>query len=289
LRDTIVFYFQLCQLPNGMKRAAVTGEILIIDWTGKICMETKHRLICRDCILKMRRLPKESIDLVIADPPYNVGINYGVYSDNPSKRKEYIKWCKTWLRECIRVLKNSGSLYLFNYPENNAKLLPFLEERMVLRRWLTWHYPINIGHSPKNYTRAQRSILFLTKSDRYTFNKDSIAAPYRNPTDKRIRQRIKDGSKGRTPYDTFLCNIVKNVSKDKTPHPCQIHVELLKIFIKASSNKGDCVLDPFAGSFSTSVAAKELDRNSIGIDINPEYVKIGKERLAKINPPEKLS
>jgi len=251
-------------------------------------MKTVHRLIRGDCIVQMKRLPKESIDLIIADPPYNVGINYGIYCDKPSKQKEYIEWCKVWLQECIRVLKNSGSLYLFNYPENNAKLLPFLEKRMFLRRWLTWHYPINIGHSPKNYTRAQRSILFLTKSDRYTFNRDNIAVAYRNPTDKRIQERIKNGSKGRAPYDTFLFNIVKNVSKDKTTHPCQIHVELLKIFIKASSNKGDCILDPFAGSFSTSAAAKELDRNSMGIDINPEYVKIGKERLAKTKPMEKF-
>jgi len=251
-------------------------------------MRTEHRLICGDCMVTMRKLLKESIDLIIADPPYNVGINYGVYNDKPSKQKEYIKWCETWLKECIRVLKNSGSLYLFNYPENNAKLLTSLEEKMILKRWLAWHYPINIGHSPRNYTRAQRSILFLTKSDEYTFNKAHIAVPYRNPVDKRIQERIENGSKGRVPYDTFLCNIVKNVSKDKTSHPCQIHIELLKIFIKTSSNKGDWILDPFAGSFSTSVAAKELDRNSIGIDINPEYVKIGKERLEKIRQPECL-
>lgn len=247
-------------------------------------MKTKHKLICGDCIEEMKKLKKESINLIITDPPYNVGIDYGVYKDKPSKQKDSIEWCKTWLKECIRVLKNDGSLYLFNYPENNAKLLLFLEKIMVFRRWLTWHYPINIGHSPKNYTRAQRSILFLTKSDKYKFNKGDIAVPYRNPTDKRIQERIKNGSKGRAPYDTFLFNIVKNVSKDKTPHPCQIPINLLKIFIEASSNKGDWFFDPFAGSFSISATAKELDRNSIGIEINPEFVKIGKERLAKMKP-----
>ena len=84
-------------------------------------------------------------------------------------------------------------------------------------------------------------------------------------------------------YDVFQFNLVKNVSKEKTLHPCQIPISLLKIFIKASSNIGDTVLDPFAGSFSTCAAAKELGRNSIGIDINPYYVEIGRERLMKID------
>ena len=110
--------------------------------------------------------------------------------------------------------------------------------------------------------------------------------PYKNPNDKRILERLKNGSNGRTPYDVFQFNLVKNVSKDKTLHPCQIPVPLLKIFIKASSNEGDTVLDPFAGSFSTCVASKELNRNSIGIDINLKYVEIGKQRLAKIKPLE---
>ncbi len=75
----------------------------------------------------MHKLPNESIDLIITDPPYNVGIDYGVYKDKPSKYTDYLKWCKEWLTECIRLLKKNGSLYLFNYPENNAKLLPFLD------------------------------------------------------------------------------------------------------------------------------------------------------------------
>ena len=251
-------------------------------------MMTEHKLIVGDCIAELKKLPAESIDLVITDPPYNVGIDYGVYKDKPSKQKEYLDWCKAWLKECIRVLKKSGSLYVFNYPENNAKLLPFLERKMTLRRWLTWHYPINIGHSPKNYTRAQRSILFCTKGDNYTFNRKDIAVPYKNPTDKRIKELLKNGSKGRAPYDTFLFNIVKNVSKDKTEHPCQIPVHLIEVFIKASSNKGDWILDPFAGSFSTSIAAKKMDRNSIGIDINPKFVKIGQQRLDNTKPLERF-
>ncbi|VVB59199.1 Modification methylase MjaV [uncultured archaeon] len=252
-------------------------------------MITEHKLLAGDCLDVMKKMPSESIDLIITDPPFNIGMDYGgVYRDN-KKFGEYIEWCKSWLSECIRLLKKDGSLYLFNYPENNAYILPFLKEKMVFKRWMTWHYPTNIGHSKSNFTRTQHSILFCTKTEKHKFNKNDIAEPYKNPTDKRIQERLKNGSNGKTPYDVFQFNLVKNVSKDKTPHPCQIPVPLLKIFIKASSNAGDYVMDPFAGSFSTCAAAKELNRNSIGIDINPKYVEIGKGRLAKIRALEKFA
>jgi len=247
-------------------------------------MKTEHKLICGDCLEKMKKMPSESTDLIITDPPFNIGKDYGgVYKDR-KKHEEYIEWCKTWLLECIRILKKHGSLYLFNYPENNAYLLPFIQKNMIFRRWMTWHYPTNTGHSKTNYTRTQHSIIFATKTKKAKFNRDAVAQPYKNPTDKRIKERLRNGSKGTAPYDVFHFNLVKNVSKDKTPHPCQIPVSLLRIFVKASSDVGDTVLDPFAGSFSTNVAAKELGRNSIGIDINPKYVDIGEKRLAKIEP-----
>jgi len=244
-------------------------------------MKTKHKIICGDCIKELKKLKKESVDLIITDPPFNIGKNYGKYKDRLHKPK-YLEWCKKWLTECIRVLKDGGALYLFNYPENNAYLMPFLDERLTFKRWMTWHYPTNTGMSPTNFTRTQHSILFYIKGKKpKVFNKKEIAMPYKNPTDKRIKLLLKNGSKGRTPYDVFHFNIVKNVSKDKTSHPCQIPRELIKIFIKASSKKGYLVLDPFGGSFTTSVAAKELDRNSISMEINPDFCKIGKKRLAR--------
>lgn len=247
-------------------------------------LKTEHRLVAGDCLEVMASMPAESIELIITDPPFNIGKDYGgVYEDN-RQFHDYIEWCRKWLTECIRLLKKDGSLYLFNYPENNAYILPFLREKMVFKRWMTWHYPTNTGHSKSNYTRTQHSILFCTKTAKNKFNRDAVAEPYKNPTDRRIQERLNNGSKGRVPYDVFQFNLVKNVSRDKTSHPCQIPVPLLKIFIQASSDEGDWVLDPFAGSFSTCVAAKELNRNSIGIDINPEYVKIGERRLAKIKP-----
>lgn len=241
-----------------------------------------HKIIQGDCLKELLKLPENSVDLIITDPPFNIGKKYNSYADNKSK-EEYIQWCESWLKECIRVLKDGGALYLFNYPENNAYLMPFLDKHLTFRRWMTWHYPVNTGMSPTNFTRSQHSILFYIKGKNpRIFNKEEIAEPYRNPTDKRILERIRNGSKGKTPYDVFHFNIVKNVNKDKTPHPCQIPVQLLEIFVKASSNVGDIVLDPFGGSFSTAVAAKKLKRNSISIEIDKVYCKIGEERLNKI-------
>lgn len=239
-----------------------------------------HEIICGDCVVELKKIPDTSIDAVITDPPFNIGKKYRTYGDKLT-HTSYLQWCKEWLTECIRVMKEGSALYLINYPENNAYIFPFLNERLTFRRWLVWHYHTNTGLSPYNYTRSHHSILFFTKGkQKPIFNKDDIAEPYQNPTDKRIQKLIEGGSKGRTPYDVFYFDIVKNVSKDKTDHPCQIPVPLLEIFIKASTNRGDTVLDPFGGSFSTAAACQNLSRKSISIEIDSAYCEIGKNRLA---------
>lgn len=244
-------------------------------------METEHRIIHGDCLTELKNIDEKSVHQIVTDPPFNIGKKYNSYVDRKS-RQGYISWCEAWLAECVRVLVDGGALYLFNYPENNAYLMPFLDKHLFFKRWMTWHYPTNTGMSPTNFTRSQHSILFYSKGKKVrVFNKDDIAEPYRNPTDKRIQQRIKDGSKGKTPYDVFNFNLVKNVSKDKTEHPCQIPVPLIEIFVKASSNAGDWVLDPFGGSFSTAIACQNWDRNSISIEIDEKYCKIGEVRLGK--------
>lgn len=260
-----------------------------------------HILANEDSLHLLKILPCESIDLIITDPPYNVGLDYGPYSKDRKQKDEYFAECKLWLKECARLLKNTGSFYLISYPEINARLLPFIEDELKLkfRRWITWHYPTNIGHSKKNFTRSQRSILFFTKSNKYTFNRENIIQHYKNPEVKKIKERLKNGSLGRNSYDLLRLldiaelnegmidvldiNLLKNVSKDRfnKKHPCQLPLSLLRIFVRVSSNENDVLLDPFAGTFTLSAVAKELNRNSIGIEINPNYIKLGLERLKK--------
>jgi site-specific DNA-methyltransferase (adenine-specific) len=217
------------------------------------------------------------------------------------KKEDYLNWLKERLREMHRVLKETGSMYIMNYPEWNARVLPFLEDElgMKLRRWIVWHYPTNIGHSKKNWTRSHRSILFLTKGEEYTFNRNEIIQPYKNPDVGKIKKRLEEGHKGRGAYDTLKIqdileimemqgasrdvvefNLLKNIRKErKSWHACQLPPELIEIFIKVSSNPGDIVLDPFAGTFTTPMVAEKLGRKSIGIDISKKYVRHGKSRL----------
>jgi len=265
-------------------------------------MENSHKVLLGDCLEVMKSIPSESVNLIFTDPPYNKGVKY-VKKDFKDRKKtpDYILWLKERLIEMYRLLKNNGSMYIMNYPELNARILPFLEDElnMKLRRWITWHYPTNIGHSKKNWTRSHRSILYLTKSDDYTFNRNEILQKYKNLDVGKIKRRIENGSKGRAAYDVLKpndiieimqmkgklndvveINLLKNVRKErKSWHKCQLPPELIEIFINVSSNPGDIILDPFAGTFTTSLAAKNLHRNSISIEISKKYVKYGKSRL----------
>lgn len=275
----------------------------------------QHILIEGDCGEIIKCIPTGSIDLVITDPPYNKGLDYGSFNDT-KPWSEYYNWLKEKLRDIPRILSDKGSFYLISYPEINARLLPFLEEELKLnyRRWITWHYPTNIGHSKKNYTRSQRSIIFFTKTKKdYVFNREHLIQHYKNPTAPVIRKRLSEGSSGRTSYDllrfldmmelqkglidTIDIDLLKNNSKDrfrniegkfhameieelrKKDHPCQLPLGLLELFVKVSSDKNDTVFDPFAGTFTTSVAAGKLGRNSLGIELNQKFVDFGYKRI----------
>lgn len=263
-------------------------------------VDDEHLLFTSPCLDVLKEIPSKSVRLVITDPPYNINLKYNRYKDNLPK-EEYYAQLKEVLKELFRILTDDGSLYWVNYPELNARTLPDIEEvGFIFKRWLTWHYPTNIGVQKGNFTKSQRSILFCTKTKDNYFDKNSVAQPYKNPTVTKVKKRIEAGSKGCAPYDyfnyhtieqvlqnngdVFNINLLKNTSNDragndKMRHPCQLPLGLLSIFIAASSDKGDIVLDAFAGTFTTNLAAKLLGRKSIGIELDSDYVKLGKKRL----------
>ena len=266
----------------------------------------QHKVICGDCLEVLKNFPENSVDLVFTDPPYNQDIKYvKKYFTDRKGLPEYMGWMKERMKEITRVLKEGGTIYIMNYPELNARLLPFLEEELglTLRRWIVWHYPTNIGHSDKNWTRSHRSILFLTKGDNYTFNRNEIIQHYKNPTVSKIKKRLEEGYLGRGAYDVLSpadlleifeiqkglndvleMNLLKNVRDERKKwHSCQLPPELIEVFINVSSNKGSVVMDPFAGTFSTCLAAKRLGRSSIGIDIAKKYCNYGSNLLGITN------
>ena len=232
-----------------------------------------------DVLYILKELPEESLDFIYGDPDYNVGINYSG-AKYTQKWNEYVEWYISLTKECMRVLKKTGNLFMMNYPKQNAHLrVKYLDEAAHNVHDYVWIYNTNVGHSPQKFTTAHRSILHATKSKNNTFYKDNVAVPYKNPTDRRIKQNLENGSKGRMPYSWFYFDLVKNVSKDKTFHSCQIPLPLVEMLIKSSTKENDDCFILFGGSGSELVLCQNLKRNFISCEIHPEYYQMILTRL----------
>ncbi len=241
--------------------------------------EYLNKVYNQDVFSILKKIPDNSIDMIYGDPDYNVGINYA--GNNYTKRwNDYIDWYISLAKESIRVLKPTGNLFMINYPKQNAYLrVKFLDEAASDVFDYVWVYNTNVGHSPRRFTTAHRSILHATKSKNNNFFKDNVAEPYKNPTDKRILQRIAEGHTGRMPYSWFYFDLVKNVSKDKTFHSCQIPLPLVEMLIKSCTNNNDSVFILFGGSGSEIMLCKQLKRNYISCEIHSEYYNMILDRL----------
>lgn len=243
-----------------------------------------------DVFKTLKRIPDNSVDMVYGDPDYNVGRQYNGKSYTKSFDK-YIKWYIKLAKESLRVLKKRGNIFYINYPKQNAHLrVNFLDKCCSRVNDYAWVYNSNIGHSKYKFTRAHRSILHCTKSKKNKFYKNQVARPYKNPNDKRIKKRIKNGSRGRMPYDWFYFDLVKNVSKEKTKHSCQIPQDLVKLLFKSCTKKGDVAVILFGGSGGEIEIAKNCGLHYISAEINKEYYKIIMDRLktGEISPEHKL-
>jgi len=239
----------------------------------------RDKVVCGDVLDTLRALPESSVDMIYGDPDYGVGLDYAGRR-YVKKWEEYIAWYIDLARECVRVLRSDGNLFFMNYPRQNAHLrVRYLEGAVHNVFDYAWVYPTNVGHSPRRFTTAHRSILHAVKSAHNKFYKDQVALPYKNPEDRRIRQRLANGHKGRMPYSWFEFNLVKNVSKDKTFHACQVPLGLFEMLVNASTRKGDSVFVLFGGSGSEVVKTREMGRNFLSCEIHPDYHRMIVERL----------
>ena len=232
-----------------------------------------------DILELLRKLPPQSVDMIFGDPDYNVGIKYGdkIYTKNFN---EYTNWYIELTKESMRVLKDDGNLFMLNYPKQNAHLrVKCLDDSYPLVNEYVWIYNTNVGHTPKRFTTAHRTILHVRKTKNNKFYKDQIAAPYKNPTDKRILNNLKNGSNGRMPYDWFYFDLVKNVSKEKTYHACQIPQKLTKLLIKSCTKPNDVVLILFGGSGSEIEVCKQLNRKFISAELDKKYYELILDRI----------
>ncbi len=159
----------------------------------------RNRVVNEDVISVLRDLPDDCIDLIYGDPDYNAGIRYEGQTFT-SSWDDYVEWYISLARECLRVLRTDGNMFLINYPKQNAYLrVKFLDDQAYSVYDYVWVYNTNVGHSSRRFTTAHRSILHVTKSRHNRFYKEQVAQPYQNPTDNRINERIRQGHKGRMP------------------------------------------------------------------------------------------
>ena len=257
-----------------------------------------------DCVLRMRELPSDSLQLVFADPPFNIGYEYDVYKDS-LEREQYLAWSKEWMAEVHRVLAPSGAFWLAIGDEYAAELkLTAQEVGFHCRSWIVWYYTFGVNCKSK-FTRSHAHLFYFVKNPKsFTFNAADIAVPSarqlvyadaranpngRNPDDTWIL-RPQDCTEGLTPNeDVWYFPRVAGTFKERAGfHGCQMPEQLLGRIIRVSSNPGDIVMDPFSGSASTLVVAKKLGRNYLGSDLSNDYVQLGTDRLSRILPGEAL-
>jgi DNA modification methylase len=231
-------------------------------------------IINGDAILEMKKIASNSVDLIVADPPYNLGKDYG--NDSDSKDFEnYIEFTKEWTTEAKRILKPTGTMYVFMGFRFISYLYQILErdQKLNFNNWICWHYTQGIGKK-KGFSPRHDDILMFTKSKDFTFNLDDIKIPQKF-------YRSVNNMRGANPGDVWEFSHVHYCNENRQNHPTQKPEGLIERLILASSNEEELVLDPFSGSGTTLRVSQQLNRNCIGIEINPTYVEQTKARIEK--------
>lgn len=252
-----------------------------------------------DAIQWLKTLESQSVDMVFADPPYNIK---KAEWDTFESQAAYVEWSLQWIEEASRVLTPTGTLYICGFSEILADLKLPASPFFAGCRWLVWHYK-NKANLGNDWGRSHESILHFRKSRSFTFNVDDVRIPYGNHTKKYPEHPQAETSqygksknhlwqphpRGAKPRDVIEIPTTCNGMQEKTAHPTQKPEELLRQFILASSNPGDVVIDPFLGSGTTAVVAEQLKRKWKGCDLSEEYSDWGIRRIEQVQdwPVEK--
>ena len=250
----------------------------IFDYKG-------HKIIQGDSLeVLFNEVRDNSIDLIFVDPPYNIGKNFNGHKDKWATDEDYLIWCYKWIDLCIKKLKSNGSMYIMTSTQFMPFFDIFIRKKMTILSRLVWYYDSS-GVQAKNYYGSMyEPILFCVKNpEDYTFNADKILVEAKTGAKRKLIDYRKNPpqvySSEKVPGNVWEFARVRYRMDEYENHPTQKPVALLERIIKASSNAGDTVLDPFSGTFTTSFVAKQLNRKSIGIELQEDYVKIGLRRL----------
>jgi site-specific DNA-methyltransferase (adenine-specific) len=264
------------------------------------------RVYNRDCVEGMKGLEAGSVDLAFADPPFNIGYKYDVYEDRRAA-EEYLEWTRSWGREVVRALKPTGTFWLAIGDDFAAELKLIFQRELGLtcRSWVIWYYTFGVNCKAK-FSRSHTHVFHFVKNAReFTFN----AAEIKVPSARQLvyaDARAKAG--GRLPDDTWVLrpqDLPEGFGEDEDVwhfprvcgtfkeragfHGCQMPEKLLGRIIRTSSNVGEVVLEPFAGSGTTLIVAKKLGRRFVGFELSKDYAEKVEKRLKGIVSGEELA
>lgn len=252
-----------------------------------------NRIYLLDVLNGLKKLESNSAQIIIADPPYNIGKDFGNNKDNLDF-EQYIRWCDNWIEECVRILKPNGTMFIYGFSE----ILAYIFTRVPAhKRWLVWHYTNKNMPTNKFWQRSHESVICCWK-EKPVFNLDDVREPYTNGFLNGSAGRIRPGTIGRLskngketiysahPKGALPRDVIKIPAlaggagiNERVNHPTQKPIELCDKLILSARQKEGFVLVPFAGSGSECVSAKKLGLDFIGFEINPEYIKTAEERL----------
>lgn len=248
--------------------------------------KVRNRIVCGDAFNVLRSLPEKSFDLLFADPPYNLTKEFGSEKFRRRSLDNYEGWLDLWLQDCVRLLKPTASIYICGDWRSSAAIESVGLKYFKLQNRITWEREKGRG-AKRNWKNAAEDIWFFTVSDDFTFNLDAVKmrrkvlAPYTANGKPKDWERNENGA-FRT---THPSNIWTDISvpfwsmPENTDHPTQKPEKLLAKIILASTNEGDMILDPFAGSGTTAVAAKKLKRDFVAIESDEKYCLLAEKRL----------
>jgi site-specific DNA-methyltransferase (adenine-specific) len=255
-------------------------------------------VIHQDCITGMQELDAGKVDLVFADPPFNINYKYDVYQDN-RKDEDYLSFCKNWMSEVKRVLKPDGTFWLAIGDEYAAELkcMATRELGFICRSWVIWYYTFGVN-CKMNFSRSHTHLFYFIKDPKkFTFNYED---PHlRVPSARQLVYGDKRAnSKGRLPDNTwilrpqdipesflptddvwYVSRVAGTFAEREGWHGCQMPEQILARIIRGCSQEGEIVLDPFTGSGTTLIVSKKLNRIPIGFELSPEYAERATERL----------
>lgn len=245
--------------------------------------------ICGDCLEVLKKIKDSSVKLIFADAPYNIGKDFGNNQDKWETVDAYIEWCKQWIDECMRVLKDDGTMYFMTATQHMPYLDIYVSAKYNVLCRIVWAYDSSGVQSKKVFGSLYEPILMINKSQKakYTFNYQDIMVKTKTGATRKLIDYRKDPPQPynteKVPGNVWDFSRVRFKMDEYENHPTQKPEILLERIIKASSNVGDIVFDPFSGSFTTSAVAVRLGRIAIGVDLNEEYFEIGIRRTGIAN------